>query len=196
MWWLIYSKFRPDILVNQQSPHITKSTCTTFRPFKIDCLFCASVRIGFTSILTATHTQKLGLFLSTKLFSDWKNMQKLRKQHLKFGLVILVHYGNFGRDLNFLSAQVSQSNPRNKGIGLALLCLEEKVLCFFFQSLCCVFPMCAYKSENVLAQNRQSILNGLTSKSTAKRFVIFKWRKLRWNKNNRFNLKQAVFQSN
>ncbi len=28
------------------------------RPFKISCLFCASVRVGFTSILTGTHTLK------------------------------------------------------------------------------------------------------------------------------------------
>ena len=42
------------------------------RPFKIDYLFCANARIGFSSILTATHTQKLGLFLSTKPFFGLK----------------------------------------------------------------------------------------------------------------------------
>ncbi len=45
------------------------------RPFKIDCLFCARARIGFTSILPQTHAQKLGLFLNAKLFFGLKKYE-------------------------------------------------------------------------------------------------------------------------
>ena len=66
-----WSNFAEGGLIGTILMNLTANRIAIFiGPFKIDCLFCASARVGFTSILTATHTTKLGFFLSTKLFSD------------------------------------------------------------------------------------------------------------------------------